>query len=133
MLLPTGRQYRIGFDRQAAVAVELGGGLREYSADGRPVLDGYAEHAAVTGSRGVPLLSWPNRIGDGRYRFDGEEHQLPINRVSEHNAIHGLTGCVPWRAIEHTASRVVLGETTARACCPMGRGTIPTWRAAEAR
>ncbi|HLJ60703.1 MAG TPA: aldose 1-epimerase family protein [bacterium] len=111
MRLPTGRQYRNRFDRHAAVAVELGGGLRKYSADGRSILDGYAEHDVVTGSRGLPLLPWPNRIRDGRYRFDGEEHQLPINRVSEHSAIHGLTAWVPWCAIAHTASRVVLGTT----------------------
>jgi galactose mutarotase-like enzyme len=59
----------------------------------------------------MPLLPWPNRIGDGRYRFEGEEHQLPINRIGENNAIHGLTRWIPWLAIEHTASRVVFGTT----------------------
>ncbi len=111
MLLPTGRQYRIAYNRQEAIAVELGAGLREYTVGGRRMLDGYPADGAPTGSRGFPLLPWPNRIGDGRYRFEGEEHQLPINRVSENTAIHGLTRWIPWLAIEHTPSRVVLGTT----------------------
>jgi aldose 1-epimerase len=111
MQLSTGRQYRIAHDRQEAMAVELGAGLREYVVGGRHVLDGFAADGKATGSRGLPLLPWPNRIGNGRYRFEGEEHQLPINHVGENAAIHGLTRWIPWPAIKHTASRVVL-ETT---------------------
>jgi aldose 1-epimerase len=111
MLSPTGRQYRIAYDRQEAVAVELGAGLREYSVGQRRILDGYSADGTPTGSRGFPLLPWPNRIADGRYRFEGEEHQLPVNRVAENTAIHGLTRWIPWLALEHTSSRVVLGTT----------------------
>lgn len=110
-VFPTGRQYPIAYDRQEAVAVELGAGLREYVVRGRRVIDGYPADAAATGSRGMPLLPWPNRIGDGRYRFADEEHQLPINRTGENTAIHGLTRWIPWLALEHTASRVVFGTT----------------------
>jgi aldose 1-epimerase len=110
-LAPTGQQFAISSGRHSAVAVELGASLRTYEIDGSPVLDGYAADAPVTSSRGMPLLPWPNRIEDGRYTFDGEEHQLPINRVEENTAIHGLTRWVPWQALEHTASRVVLGTT----------------------
>ena len=108
---PTGQQYRIAHERQEAVAVELGAGLREYTVDGRHVLDGYPVGGTASGSRGLPLLPWPNRLGDGRYQFDGETHQAPINRVGEHTAIHGLTRWIPWRAVEHTASRVALATT----------------------
>jgi len=93
------------------VAVELGAGLREYVVGGRRVIDGYAEDGTATGSRGLPLLPWPNRLGDGCFRFDGETHQLPINQIAEHTAIHGLTRWIPWCAIEHTTSRVVLATT----------------------
>jgi aldose 1-epimerase len=88
--------------------VELGAGLREYRVGTRHILDGYPAHSAPSGSRGLPLLPWPNRIADGRYRFDGREHQLPITQVAEHNAIHGLTRQAPWLAVEHTVSRVAL-------------------------
>jgi len=111
MLLPTGRQYRIAYDRQAAIAVEFGAGLREYIVDGRRVLDGYAEGETATGSRGLPLLPWPNRIGGGRYRFAGDELQLPINDVGGGTAVHGLTRWVPWSLVAQTPSRVTLGTT----------------------
>jgi len=106
-----GQQFAIASGRHSAVAVELGASLRTYELDGRAVLDGYAADAPVTSSRGMPLMPWPNRIEDGRYTFDGEEHQLPINRVDENTSIHGLTRWVPWQPLEHTRSRVVLGTT----------------------
>jgi aldose 1-epimerase len=108
-LPPSGRQFRIQSGRRVADAVELGAGLREYVVAGRRVLDGYPVEAAVAGSRGVPLLPWPNRIEDGRYAFGGDELQVPINRVDEQTAIHGLTRWVPWTPIEHVRSRVVFG------------------------
>ena len=111
---PTGQQYRIAYDRHEAVAVELGAGLREYTVDGRPIIDGYPAAGTATGSRGLPLLPWPNRLGDGRYQFEGETHQLPINRAGEHTAIHGLTRSIPWRLLELTASRVALATTLFR-------------------
>ena len=37
----TGAQYRISHGDQHATIVQVGGGLREYGADGFPVLDGY--------------------------------------------------------------------------------------------
>jgi aldose 1-epimerase len=110
-LAPSGRQFEIRHGPRRAVATELGAALRCYEVAGRAVLDGFAHDAPVTGSRGMPLLPWPNRIEDGRYVFGGEEHQLPINDPADGHAIHGLTRWVPWTAIEQTASRVELGTT----------------------
>jgi aldose 1-epimerase len=111
MLAPTGRQFEIHRGSQTAVMVECGGGIREYTVAERPIIDGYPSTAPVTGSRGMPLLPWPNRIQDGRYAFGGVEFQLPINQVEEHHAIHGLTRWLPWTPIDHTSSRVTLGTT----------------------
>jgi aldose 1-epimerase len=41
-------------------------------------------------SRGIKMIPFPNRIEDGRYRFGGEEHTLPINFPQQNHAIHGL-------------------------------------------
>jgi aldose 1-epimerase len=35
------------------------------------------------------LFPFPNRIRDGKYAYDGQEHQLPINEPGNNNAIHG--------------------------------------------
>jgi aldose 1-epimerase len=40
-LAPSGKQLEIVLGDQRAVVVEVGGGLRTYSAAGRDVLDGY--------------------------------------------------------------------------------------------
>ena len=41
MVSPSGEQIEIALGDQRAVVVEVGGGLREYSAAGRDILDGY--------------------------------------------------------------------------------------------
>ena len=103
---PSGRQFELTAGRQRAVIVEVGGGLREYAVDGQPVLDGYAADAMADGGRGQPLLPWPNRLADGQYEFDGQRLQLPIEEVSRHNAIHGLTRWLNWNATPHGEDRL---------------------------
>ncbi len=40
--------------------------------------------------RGAKLLPWPNRIRDGRYRFEEMEYNVPINEKDRNTALHGL-------------------------------------------
>ena len=127
MVPPTGRQLTIAYGEMRAVVVEVGAGVREYVCGDRALLDGYGEGEMASGRRGVPLLPWPNRIADGRYRFRGEELQLPITQVGEHNAIHGLTSFVAWRQVEETAHRVELAVPARTFLETDGRG-IPTGR-----
>jgi len=55
------------------------------------------------------LIPWPNRLGDGRYSFDGEVHQLSLTEPTRGNAIHVLVRWRNWRALEHSPERVVMG------------------------
>jgi aldose 1-epimerase len=87
---PSGAQHVLIRGGQRAVVVEVGGGLRSYSVDGREVLDGYAEHERSSGARGQPLIPWPNRLRDGRYVWDGQEHQVALSEPERSYAIHGL-------------------------------------------
>jgi aldose 1-epimerase len=105
---PSGRQFEISLGDQRAVVVEVGGGLRSYTAHGAEVLDGYAEDRICTSGRGQVLAPWPNRIEDGSYDFDGSSHALPLNEVARRNAIHGLVRWVGWTAAEHDPQRVVM-------------------------
>ena len=107
---PSGEQYEISFDRQRAVVVEVGGGLRSYTVDGRDVLDGYGLDEEAPSGRGQVLIPWPNRIQDGSYEFDGRNHQLPLTEPALGNAIHGLVRWETWHAGEHEADRVVMGH-----------------------
>jgi aldose 1-epimerase len=110
---PSGAQHEIRHGDQRAVVVEVGGGVREYTVAGRPVLDGYPPEEICGGARGTPLIPWPNRLADGRYRFAGADHQLPLTEPAAHNAIHGLTRWDNWNLRESATERVVLGTVVA--------------------
>ena len=105
---PSGTQHVISFAEQYAVAVEVGGGLREYRVGGVEVLEGYAEDAMCDGARGALLAPWPNRIAGGRYHFDGRSYQLPITEPERGNAIHGLVRWRPWNLAGRSDSSVSL-------------------------
>lgn len=108
---PSGRQIELRHAGQRVVVVEVGGGLREYTLDDRPLLDGYAEDEMADGGRGQPLLPWPNRVRDGQYEFDGQHLQLPLEEVARHNAIHGLTRWANWIVEDWSAERARLSLT----------------------
>ena len=108
MIAPSGEQIEIVHGDQRAVVVEVGGGLREYTLNGRHVLDGYGVDEMSSSGRGQVLIPWPNRIQDGLYSFDGQEHQLPLDDVAEQDAIHGLVRWGSWLAGDRAENRVVM-------------------------
>ena len=108
---PSGEQFEITFGGQRAVIVEVGGGIRMYSVDGRDVLDGYSVVERCSSGRGQVLIPWPNRIQDGSYEFDGRHHQLPLTEPALGNAIHGLVRWSNWRVGEREPSRMVVEHT----------------------
>ena len=108
MLAPSGKQFELVAGDQRAVVVEVGGGLRSYSAAGGELLDGYGADELCTSGRGQVLLPWPNRIEDGQYDFDGLAHQLALTEPTQGNAIHGLVRWAAWAVAEQEPDRVVL-------------------------
>jgi len=47
---------------------------------------------------GHPILfPFPNRLKHGKFTFEGQEYQLPLNESSGAHAIHGFTPRNPWR------------------------------------
>ena len=108
---PSGEQFEIRHGDQRATIVEVGGGVREYKVAGRPVLDPYAVGEMCDGAHGTVLVPWPNRLADGRYRFDGVDYQVALTEPDKANAIHGFLRWRSWRASEHTSDRVVVGTT----------------------
>jgi aldose 1-epimerase len=105
---PSGEQWEIASGELRATVVEVGGGVRTFTAGGRDVLEPYPVGAICDAAHGTPLVPWPNRLEDGRYTFDGVEHQLPLTEPARHNAIHGLLRWQCWRAVERTGDRVVV-------------------------
>ncbi|HEY5184229.1 MAG TPA: hypothetical protein VIM19_04835 [Actinomycetes bacterium] len=107
---PSGQQWEITYREQRAVIVQIGGGIRSYSAGGRDVLDGYAADEMCSAGRGQVLIPWPNRVKDGRYRFDGRHHQLALTEPEHSNAIHGLVRWAPWTGSHIETDRVVVAH-----------------------
>jgi aldose 1-epimerase len=105
---PSGEQIELTLGDQSAVVTEVGAGLRSYSAAGRDLVDGYRADEMSPSGRGQVLIPWPNRIEDGAYEFGGKSHQLPLNQVGEHDAIHGLVRWSAWTVAEREPHRVVL-------------------------
>jgi aldose 1-epimerase len=105
---PSGEQFEIAFADQRATIVEVGGGVREYAVGDRPVLDPYPIDVICDGAHGAPLVPWPNRLADGRYRFEGTEYQVDLSEPERRNAIHGLLRWRPWRALERDEHRVTM-------------------------
>jgi aldose 1-epimerase len=105
---PTGRPWTIGHGRQQAVVCEVGATLRSYTVDQQPVIEGFAPEEWSHGGHGQVLAPWPNRLGDGRYRFDGVDAQAPLDEPQLGNAIHGLVRWLRWEVEAHAQNVVVL-------------------------
>jgi aldose 1-epimerase len=89
--------------------VTVGGGMRELTHGGKPVLWGYGADEVAVGAQGQVLAPWPNRLAGGRYEFEGHRYQLPLTEPSKHNALHGFARWERWSVIRHEAATAVLG------------------------
>lgn len=101
MSLPTGEQYEIRHGRYSAVITEVGATLRSLRLDDRELLWTFEADEEPSNYQGAQLAPWPNRVADGRYEFDGQRHQLPINEPDRSTALHGLAFGKNWELIEH--------------------------------
>ena len=105
---PSGRQFQISWRGQQATIVEAGGGIRQYAAAGQLVLDPYLSGAVCGGAHGAPLIPRPNRLADGRCRFDGVDYQVALTEPEKRNAIHGFVRWRPWQAVLQAQTRVTM-------------------------
>ncbi len=111
MSAPSGEQVELVHGAQHVVVVEVGGGVRSYTDGDRDVLQPYDVDAMCDGAHGAPLIPWPNRLGEGRYTFDGVEHQVPLNEPEKRNAIHGFLRWRSFTATGRTPSSVTMTAT----------------------
>ena len=101
-------QYEIEAGDYRATVTELGAGLRELLFRDQPVIAGYPPDELPPAGAGQLLAPWPNRIGGGRYVFNGAELQLALTEPAHANAIHGLTRWMAWTAVSHDTGSVLL-------------------------
>lgn len=94
---------------EAALSPAVGGSLLRLSLDGTDLM-----RRAPEGSddpldmASFPLVPYANRIADGRFMFDGQDHQLPLNFGDHPHSIHGFGWQTAWTASETDDSTALL-------------------------
>ena len=107
--LPSGAQQVIEHGASTLVVTEVGATLRCYRVDDWEVVDGFDEHALCSDGRGQLLAPWPNRLGDGRYRFGDRQGRAPWDEPQHRNAIHGLVRWLAWELHGRAQNSLTLG------------------------
>lgn len=97
---PRGGIHEITAGPYRAVVCEVGATLNDLEVDGRPLILSSPLDAPMLVYRGALVAPWPNRIGDGRYTFDGEELQVPLSEPERGNALHGLLSFTPYARLD---------------------------------
>lgn len=106
---PTGIRFHLRGTQSSAEIAQVGAALRALTVGGVDLVPRYADDAPTPAASGVVLVPWPNRIRDGKYRFDGEDLQLAVSEPKFGNASHGLLRFTAYQPIEHSDERLVLG------------------------
>jgi aldose 1-epimerase len=105
-----GAEYVLENGPYRAVITQVGGGLRALQHHGRDLVRPYRPDEVRPRYAGALLAPWPNRIADGRYVFDGETHQLPINEPERGTALHGLVLWDRFEVAQHVPASVTLRD-----------------------
>ncbi len=85
-----------------------GGRVASLNVGGVELIVGPDPWLPATGWGSYPMVPWAGRIRNGRFRFDGVDHQLPINFAP--HAIHGTGFEQPWEVVARD------GRSAAIAC-----------------
>ena len=96
----------------AEVLPQFGMNMVSLRVNGKPVLREAEDLPALEASpflHGIPLLFPANRTSGGRFTFEGETYQLPINEPAFGNHLHGLMYNAPFRVV-HVSESVVTAE-----------------------
>lgn len=104
----SGRQLRLAAHGYEAVIASVGATLRSLAFQGRDLVVPFHADEVRPAYRGATLAPWPNRIVDGRYRFGGTEHRLPLTEPERGHALHGLLAWAEFSARLVLDDRVVL-------------------------
>ena len=97
----------LALHRQQAEVCLVGGRLSSYRVAGRELLAGQEDPARFA-YRGALLVPWPNRVAAGRWSWQGEDLELPVNDPDTDSALHGLVSTALFAVESQTAAGIVL-------------------------
>lgn len=104
----SGFQFELRSGGCRAVITDVGASLRLLQVDGHDLVVPFDADEVRPFYRGAVVAPWPNRIGDGRYVWDGVEHQVALNEPERRTALHGLVAWTRWEATASSEDSVVL-------------------------
>lgn len=104
----SGHQYEIRLADQTAVVTDVGAKVRVYAVGDRDVFTPFPADIPAPAGHGAVLAPWPNRLRDGRYTWDGVDHQVDISEPGLGTALHGLVMWQRWDVLERTDSAITL-------------------------
>ncbi|GGC11842.1 aldose 1-epimerase family protein [Cellulomonas carbonis] len=96
----SGHQIELVLGDQEATVTDVGAKVRRYAVGGRDVFTPFPADTYAPAGHGAVLAPWPNRIRDGRYTWEGVEHQLDITEPERGTALHGLVMWQRWQVVE---------------------------------
>lgn len=100
----TGRPAALRHGDYEAEIAGVGASLRVLRHAGRDLVRPFALDEVRPVFAGALLAPWPNRVVDGRYAFEGREHQLALSEPDRGHALHGLLGWAEWQQEAHDES-----------------------------
>lgn len=107
----SGIQHSIRAGDYQAVIAGVGASLRSLTFEGRDLVVPFEADEVRPAFRGVTLAPWPNRVVDGRYTFEGVEHELALTEPERGHSLHGLASWLQYEVIDRKASEVTLAAT----------------------
>lgn len=107
----SGTQYTLESGPAVVHIASVGASLRRYRHDDRDLVVPFEADEVRPLYRGATLAPWPNRVVDGRYSFDGAEHQLALNEPAYGHALHGLVAWLDFQLVHQGTDSVTLAAT----------------------
>lgn len=100
----SGIQHPVGDFGYTAAITSVGATLRRQQNHKRDMITSFPADEIRPHYRGATLAPWPNRIVDGRYRFAGATHQLPLTEPTRGHALHGLASWLNFQPVKHSTN-----------------------------
>lgn len=86
----------------------LGARITRFTSNGKEVMKTAKDE--LQGYNGMVLAPWPNRIPNGKYNLDGNEHQLEVNEIDRNNALHGFAFKTEFEVTHHSENQINLAS-----------------------
>lgn len=95
-----------------ASTTAAGGALGSLQHQGRDLVLPSGGELGRPAYEGAVCAPWPNRVVDGRWESDAQQHELAITEPDRGHALHGFVHDCPWTLLEATTTTSLWGLDT---------------------